>query len=172
MQYVDDTLLIVPADARILFNLKGLLRYFSDSTGLHVNFQKSFLVPINIDSQRAEHLARTFRCRTESMPFTYLGLPLGTQKPSMQDFSPLLNKNECRLNGISRMLSYQGKLVLVNSVFSDMPTYYMCSLLLLHKLYRELIGTGSIASGAMETSTGTQEGYLLGCLGTCMQTKG
>jgi len=106
VQYVDDTLLIVPADARILFNLKGLLRYFSDSTGLHVNFQKSFLVPINIDSQRAEHLARTFGCRTESMPFTYLGLPLGTQKPSMQDFSPLLNKIECRLNGISRMLSY------------------------------------------------------------------
>ena len=130
MQYADHTLLIVLADARILFNLKGLLRSFSDSTGLYVNFQKSFLVPINIDSHRAEHLARTVGCRTESMPFTYLGLPLGTQKPSLQDFSPLLTRIESRLNGISRMLSYQGRLVLVNFIFSAMPTYYMCSLLL------------------------------------------
>jgi hypothetical protein len=38
IQYADDTLLIVPADANILFNMKGLLRSFSDSTGLHVNF--------------------------------------------------------------------------------------------------------------------------------------
>jgi hypothetical protein len=40
IQYVDDTLLILPRDARILFNLMGLLRPFSDSTVLHVNFNK------------------------------------------------------------------------------------------------------------------------------------
>jgi len=38
VQYADDTLLILPANATILFNLKGLLRSFSDSTGLLVNF--------------------------------------------------------------------------------------------------------------------------------------
>jgi len=47
VQYADDTLLIVPADARNLFNIKGLLRSYSDSTGLHVNFQKSFLPSAN-----------------------------------------------------------------------------------------------------------------------------
>ena len=31
IQYADDTLLILPVDARTLFNLKGLLRSFSDS---------------------------------------------------------------------------------------------------------------------------------------------
>ena len=129
IQYADDALLIVPVDARILFNLKGLLRSFSDSIGLHVNFQ-SFLVPVNIDPLRAQHLANTFGCQTASMPFTYLGLPLGTQKPSLQEFIPLLTRIKTRLNGINKMLSYQGRLVLVNSVFSAMPTYYMCSLML------------------------------------------
>ena len=105
IQYADDTLLIVPADARILFNLKGLLRSFSDSIGLHVNFQ-SFLVPVNIDPLRAQHLANTFGCQTASMTFTYLGLPLGTQKPSLQEFIPLLTRIKTRLNGISKMLSY------------------------------------------------------------------
>ena len=60
IQYTDDTLLILPGDARTLFNLKGLLRSFFDSTGLHVNFGKSFLVPINMFESRATHLDRTF----------------------------------------------------------------------------------------------------------------
>ena len=94
IQYADDTLLVLPGDARTLFNLKGLLRPFSDSTGLHVNFGKSFLVPINMSDDRATHLARTFGCRVGNMPFTYLGLPLGTTKPSIQEFSPLLNRIE------------------------------------------------------------------------------
>jgi hypothetical protein len=73
-------MLILPGDARILFNLKGLLRTFFDSTGLHVNFSKSNLVPINMSIDRANHLASTFGCTLGEMPNTYLGLPLGTTK--------------------------------------------------------------------------------------------
>jgi len=72
------------------------------------------------------------------MPFTYLGLPLGTYKPSPQDFSPLLTRIEARLNGISKMLSYHGRLILVNSVFSAMPTFYMCSLLLPPQVIKQI----------------------------------
>jgi hypothetical protein len=83
LQYADDALLILLGDARILFNLKGLLRSFSDTTGLHVNFNKCFLVAINIPEARTLHLAYTFGCKVGNMPFTYLGLPLGTTKPSL-----------------------------------------------------------------------------------------
>lgn len=92
VQYVDDTLLILLGDARILFNLKGLLRSYSDSTGLHVYFAKSFLVPVNMSNERAIHLANTFSCQVGSMPFTYLGLPLGTTKPTFTEFTPLLTR--------------------------------------------------------------------------------
>jgi hypothetical protein len=108
--------------------LKGLLRPFSDSIGLHVNFDKSFLVPIDLTNDRASHLARTFGCKVGSMPFTYLELPLGTTKPTIQEYSPLLNKIKRRLSGVSNFLSYNGRLILVNSVFSALPTFYMCSL--------------------------------------------
>jgi hypothetical protein len=134
LQYVDDTLLILPGDAKTLFNLKGILRSFSDSYGLHVNFNKSFLVPINMTNSRAQHLVQPFGCWLGSMPFTYLGLPLGTTKPTIQDFTTLLNRIERRLSGFSRLLSYDGRLILVNLVLTALP-YSTCAVLnSLHRL--------------------------------------
>ena len=128
IQYADDTLLILPGDARTLFNLKSLLRSFSNSTGLNVNFEKSFLVPINSTPDRATRLARTFGCKVGTMIFTYLGLPLGTTKPSLHEYIPMSTKIEKRLSGISKHLSYNGRLILVNYVFSALPTFCMYSL--------------------------------------------
>lgn len=130
VQYADDTLLILPADARQLFILKGLLRSFSDSTGLNVNFNKSCLLPINISEEKLNHLSRSFGCKTGTMPFTYLGLPVGTTRPSVQDFTPLVTKLERRLSGVSKFLSYHGRLLMVNSVLTALPTYYMCTLII------------------------------------------
>jgi len=137
LQYADDTLLILPGDARTVFNLKFLLRSFSDC-GLHVNFSKSFLVPINMTNNRAQHLAQTFGCQLGSMPFTYLGLPLGTTKPIVQDFTPVLNRIERRLSSFSRLLSYGGRLILVNSVLTALPTFYMCSLKLPPQVIKQI----------------------------------
>jgi len=64
------------------------------------------------------------------MSFTYLGLPLGTTKSSLQEYTPMPSKIEKRLSGISKHLSYHGRLILVNSVFSALPTFYMCTLAL------------------------------------------
>jgi hypothetical protein len=122
--------LVLPADARQLFTLKGLLRSFSDSTGLNVKFKKSFLVPINISAEKTHHLAQTFGYEVGSTPFTYLGLPLGTTRPSVYEFTPLISRMEKRLYSVSKFLSYQGRIVLVNFVFSVLPTYYMCSLVI------------------------------------------
>jgi hypothetical protein len=76
-------LIILPAEAFQLFTLKGLLRSFADSTSLKVNFSKSFLVPTNIDDEKARHLTNTMGCQVGTLPFTYLGLPLGTTRPSI-----------------------------------------------------------------------------------------
>ena len=113
---------------RELFCLKGLLQSFSNSTGLKINYAKSSMVPLNITNDHAEMLAQTFGCRLATLPFTYLGLPLGTTKPRVDDYMPLMNKTERRLSSISSMLTYAGRLQLVNSVLSSLPTYTMCSL--------------------------------------------
>jgi hypothetical protein len=91
VQYADDTLIIMPTEAKQLFFLKCLLHSFAESIGLKVNFHKSFIVPINVTDEKTEILASTLGCQIQSMPFTYLGLPLGTTKLVFQDFMPLLS---------------------------------------------------------------------------------
>lgn len=115
------------ASAPDLFCLKGLLRSFSDSTGLKMNFSKSFIVPINVSDEKCQLLANTLGCQVGTMPFTYLGLPLGTTRPSVEEFMPLLNIIEKRMMGINKFLSYPGRLILVNSVYAVMPTFHMCA---------------------------------------------
>jgi hypothetical protein len=107
---------------------KDCFHTFACSTGLKVNFSKSFLVPINVLEEKNLILAGTLGCQVESMPFTYLGLPLGTTKPVIQDYMPLLLRIEKRLMGIATFASYAGRLMLVNSVLLALPTYYMCVL--------------------------------------------
>jgi hypothetical protein len=64
------------------------------------------------------------------MPFTYLGLPMGSTKPTIRDLSPLIDRIERRLSATSSFLSYGDRLVLVNVVLSSLPTYYLLSLMI------------------------------------------
>jgi hypothetical protein len=87
IQYADDTILIMEACPRQLFFLKAMLNSFADSIGLHVNYHKSNIYPINVTDQKMEILTNTFHCKIGSLPFTYLGLPLGIQIPKLGAFS-------------------------------------------------------------------------------------
>ena len=50
----------------------------------------------------------------------------------------MLTKIERRLSGISKFLSYHGRLILINSVFSALPTFYMCSLKLPPQVIKQI----------------------------------
>jgi hypothetical protein len=128
IQYADNMLLIMQADARQLFFLKALLNSFSESTGLKVNFSKSQMLPINVSQERMEILSNTFGCQIGSFPFTYLGLPMGTTKPRVEDYTPLMDKIKRKLSACSSLLSYSGRLQMVQSVITSTATYAMCTL--------------------------------------------
>jgi hypothetical protein len=52
---------------------------------------------------------------------------MGTTKPRVEHYAPLMNRVERQLTSISSMLTQAGKLQLVNSVISSLPTFFMCS---------------------------------------------
>jgi hypothetical protein len=128
VQYADDTLLLMQADARQLIFLKALLHSFAESTGLKVNYGKSQMVPINVSHDKTVHLANTFGCQIGVMPFTYLGLPMGTTKPRVDDFAPMMDRVERRLSACSTWLSHSGRLEMLNSAITPITTYAMCTL--------------------------------------------
>jgi hypothetical protein len=69
------------------------------------------------------------------MSFTYLGLPMGTTKPRMENLTPIMDRVERQLSACSTWLSYSGRLQMVNSAITLITTYAMCTI----KLSKEVI---------------------------------
>lgn len=90
------------------------------------------LVPINISDTRTLILAQTLGCTVGSLPFTYLGLPLGLTKPKVEEFLPLVTRCERRLLSTSTFLTQAGRLQMTNAVFSALPMFFLCTFLM-HK---------------------------------------
>lgn len=74
-----------------------------------------------------EILAGTLGCQIGSLPFTYLGLPLGTTKPKIEEFAPLIDRVERRLTACSSFLSYSGHVEYINTILTPIVTYAMCT---------------------------------------------
>jgi hypothetical protein len=128
VQYADDTLLILPADKDQLLLVKETLRKFSLSTRLNINFDKSQMLPINVPEDLLQDLAAVFDCQVGKMPFTYLGLPVGTTKPTITKLSPLVCRLERKLSSSSSFLPQGARLQLINSTLASMPLHFLCSL--------------------------------------------
>jgi hypothetical protein len=128
MQYADDTLLVLQADASQLFFLKVLLNSYETASGLKVNYRKSQMMPINVSPEKMQHLANTFGCQIGTLPFTYLGLPMGTTKPRIDDLLPIMDRVERRLSACSTWLSYSGRLQMLNSAITPIVTDTLCTI--------------------------------------------
>jgi hypothetical protein len=124
IQYADDTILVMKACQKELFFLKALLQTYSQTTGLKVIFRKSCLLPINISQDKAELLAGGFGCTVGTYPFTYLG----TTKPKVEHFAPLVSRIEIRISATATWLTMAGRATLVDMAFPSVPIYTMCSI--------------------------------------------
>lgn len=68
IQYAGDTLIVLEASTTQLFFLKGVFQSFSDSISLKINFSKSMMVPINLNNEKLDHLARPLAVRLVLSP--------------------------------------------------------------------------------------------------------
>ena len=114
--------------ARSKFTVKKILEDYATSIGLKINFNKSTLIPINCEATKCEELANVLGFVVGKMPFTYLGLPLGTSRPSLNDFMPMVSKVERNLSSTLSLMSYAGKLMLLNTAVTSLLIYAMCTL--------------------------------------------
>ena len=123
--YADDTMVMCNADPEQLMYVRLVLTGFEAVTGLKVNMAKSEMVPVG-EVGNLQVLADILCCRIGELPMTYLGMPLGSNFKSLSIWNPIIEKMEKRLAGWQRLyLSKGGRITLVKSTLSSLPTYYM-----------------------------------------------
>jgi hypothetical protein len=79
------------------------------------------------------------QCKKGSLPFIYLGLPLGITKPSLEYLLPIMQRVEKRLGGIADFLDYGGILLMVKFFLASIPIFLMCCLDILVSIKNEII---------------------------------
>ena len=86
---------------------------------------KSEIVPVG-ELRNIQSLANILQCGVGSLPMTYLGMPLGTLYKTPSIWNPILERMEKKLSGWKRLyLSKGGRLTLLKSTLSSLPTYYL-----------------------------------------------
>lgn len=129
LQYVDDTLIFMQGDVNQLQHLKEILHSFAETTGLQVNFEKSFMVPINVTEERLNILASTLGCSKQSLPLPIWVCHLASLDHQLFNYG-LNSKCERRLVAFSSFLTEASRLQLTNVVITALPTFAMYTYLL------------------------------------------
>jgi len=98
LQYADDTLCIGKPMVENLWALKALLRGFEMVSDLKINFFKSSLIGVNVASDFMDLACNFLNCSEGSIPFKYLGLPVGANPGRMSTWDPLVESISRKLN--------------------------------------------------------------------------
>jgi hypothetical protein len=95
-------------------------------SGLKVNFWKSSLMGVNVSTDFLRLASAFLNCRVGSIPFKYLGLPIGANPRRVATWEPLLASLRKRLSAWgNKYVSRGGRIVLLNSVLNAIPIFYL-----------------------------------------------
>jgi hypothetical protein len=126
LQYADDMILFMENDLEHAKNMKLLLCAFERLAGLKINFHKSKLFCYGDAKNMESQYTELFGCDLGHYPFRYLGIPMHHKKINNEDWKIIKEKFEKRLSCWKvKLLSYGGRLVLINSVLSSLAMFMM-----------------------------------------------
>nr|XP_043615874.1 uncharacterized protein LOC122587774 [Erigeron canadensis] len=74
------------------------LGVFYAISGLKINFQKSSIIGVSVSHDEVCHLASLIGCKSESLPFKYLGIPMGGTSKRISFWEPIITKFKKRLS--------------------------------------------------------------------------
>ncbi|GJW39205.1 RNA-directed DNA polymerase, eukaryota, reverse transcriptase zinc-binding domain protein [Tanacetum coccineum] len=126
LMYADDVIFMGDWSFQNVNNLIGILRCFFLTSGLKINVQKSKLLGVRVDHEESFELASILGCEVSMFPFTYLGVPIGSNMSLLANWKDVMDKFKHKLSTWnSHIVSVGGRLTLIKAVLENLPTYCM-----------------------------------------------
>ncbi|KAJ9560001.1 hypothetical protein OSB04_005161 [Centaurea solstitialis] len=126
LQYTDDVIFFGNWSTRNLRNLLKILEYFREISGLRINLKKSKIFGVGVQDSVVQQWATGVGCLGETLPFMYLGLPVGASMHKLCSWRPIMEKVRSKLAlWKARTISFGGRLTLVKSVLGSTPLYFL-----------------------------------------------
>ena len=126
LQYADDTILLLENDLEQVRNLKLILCFFEQLSGLKINFHKSDIYCIGDAIDNVVELENILTCNSAVLPMKYLGVPISKKRLNLSDWNATSEKMDnklCPWQG--KMLVMGGRVTLINSSLSSVPLYML-----------------------------------------------
>ena len=126
LQYADDTCFFLRGSVAAAHHVSSMMDIYSDFSGLRLNRAKSTAVGIGLPPEVIAQISEILSTPIAFLPIRYLGIPLTAGRMRSADWQPVPTKINARLEGWqARLLSRGGRLVLLQSVLTAIPTYLM-----------------------------------------------
>ncbi|GAU35675.1 hypothetical protein TSUD_162470 [Trifolium subterraneum] len=110
LHFADDTILLGDCSWDNVRIIKSILRGFELVSGLKINFVKSKLYGINAEANFLTAAASFLDCSSDSIPFKFLGIPVGANLRRRETWKPIVDSMAKRLSSWNgRNLSIGGR---------------------------------------------------------------
>jgi hypothetical protein len=81
---------------------------------------------VNVSESFLERACTFLNCRIGTLPFTYLGLPIGANPKSLTTWNPLLSQIRKQLfSWRNKHISLGGRIVMINAVLNSIPIFFL-----------------------------------------------
>lgn len=141
--YADDVLIFGEATEENCNILVNILQDFADTTGLQVNHGKSAIMfPRNQDYSQA--ICNTLGIHNIVSKITYLGIPLSFYRLKIEDFLPLMDNVNKKMNGWkANLLSFAGRLQYIKFTIQNTIAYWIRGAIIPKSVYKFIKKTSS-----------------------------
>lgn len=125
LQFADDILFLGEWSYSNVGTLLKLLKCFEEALGLMINLNKSSLTGVGVTNAEAEKCATRFHCKAITLPFTYLGQPVGNNMHRVAAWSQVEKRfSDRKMPQKCNTISIGGRLTLVHSILNSLPLYF------------------------------------------------
>ena len=143
LQYADDTVFFGTTLENVR-TIKVMLRSFELVSGLKINFAKSRFGTIGETEQWILNATTYLNCRLLSIPFSYLGIPIGANPRHSETWDSIVKKCERKLSKWKqKYLSCGRRVTLIKSVLNSIPIFFFSFFRVLKKVVDRLVGLQS-----------------------------